>query len=414
METVKKYVKSLTIQILFATIAGIIVSTFAGEWISYLKLAGNLFLRVFQIFVVFYVMATVTGAVLIGDAQDMGRMGIHTFKWIIFFTLISAGIGAGLSMIIKPGIGQVGKENAVVAAGIMQQSAEISFDGFIFRMINNLTEGSVVPYIILAIFFGVAMGAYAKESQNPVIVNRLQKVYLQASKLMEKVIHLVPFAVFCLIANAATSLTFEVLVPMSRFLFLLLLGNLIQFIIFVPLTCYLTKTEVSKTLKKFLKLSFLALTTTSGAICLLKKNEEEVVKFGISRKVADFTGPITMSMNSCGAVQCYVAAIFFLAQATGAELSGYQIVTAIFLSILMCMGTISVPGGSATVYAFLAASLRLSPEGIVLLLSVDWIAGMFRTLMNVDVDVLVGMLIASRLGELDIEVFHNKKKVTYL
>ena len=154
----------------------------------------------------------------------------------------------------------------------------------------------------------------------------------------------------------------------------------------------------------------MAITTTSGAICLPTKMEDEVTKFGVSRKVADFTGPITMSMNSCGAAQCYVAAIFFMAQATGISMTPYQMGMAILLSCLMCMGTISVPGGSVIVYTFLASSLGLPLESIAVLIGIDWFAGMFRTLMNVDVDVMVGMLVASKLGELD----HDAVSYTHL
>ena len=50
--------------------------------------------------------------------------------------------------------------------------------------------------------------------------------------------------------------------------------------------------------KKFAKMSIMALTTTSSAICLPTKMEDMTVKFGISRKVTDFTGPITMYMNA--------------------------------------------------------------------------------------------------------------------
>ncbi|MCQ2508616.1 MAG: dicarboxylate/amino acid:cation symporter [Dorea sp.] len=414
MEGIRRFSKSLTIQIICASIAGFLASPFISPWTSYLSLVGNLFLRVFQIFVVFYVMATVTGAVLSGEAQDMGRMGIHTFKWIITFTLISAGIGVLLSAIIKPGAGfSISGQNRAVQE-ILEVSTNTGGESAIYRLIHSLTEESAVPYIVLAIFFGVAIGAYAKESQNPGMTNWLQRIYHRAYQMMKKIMYFVPLAIFCLIVNVANGVSAEVILSMAKFLLLLCLGNLIQFVLFVPLTAYLTKTRISLIVKKLVKLSVLALTTTSGAICLLVKNEEEVVKFGVSRKVADFTGPITMSMNSCGAVQCYVAAIFFLAHSTDATLSVYQILMAIFLSILMCMGTISVPGGSAMVYAFLAASLGLSTEGIAILISVDWIAGMFRTLMNVDVDVLVGMLVASRLGELEHEVFYQQKKVTYL
>ena len=165
--------------------------------------------------------------------------------------------------------------------------------------------------------------------------------------------------------------------------------------------------------KKFGKMSLMAVTTTSGAICLQTKMEDAVTKFGVSRKVADFTGPITMSMNSCGAAMCYVTAIFFMAQSTGIEMTVYQMGMAILLSCLMCMGTISVPGGSVIVYTFLASSLGLPMDSIAVLIGIDWFAGMFRTLMNVDVDVMVGMLVAKKLGELDLDVYNDKKTVAY-
>lgn len=79
----------------------------------------------------------------------------------------------------------------------------------------------------------------------------------------------------------------------------------------------------------------------------------------------------------------------------------------------MCLGTISVPGGSVIVYTFLATSLGLPLESIAVLIGIDWFAGMFRTLMNVDVDVLIGLLVASKLGELDRDVYNEKKTVTY-
>lgn len=79
----------------------------------------------------------------------------------------------------------------------------------------------------------------------------------------------------------------------------------------------------------------------------------------------------------------------------------------------MCLGTISVPGGSVIVYTFLATSLGLPLESIAVPIGIDWFAGMFRTLMNVDIDVMIGLLVASKLGELDRDVYDEKKTVTY-
>ena len=52
-------------------------------------------------------------------------------------------------------------------------------------------------------------------------------------------------------------------------------------------------------------------------------------------------------------------------------------------------------------------------DSIAVLIGIDWFAGMFRTLMNVDVDVMVGMLVAKKLGELDLDVYNDKKTVAY-
>ena len=65
------------------------------------------------------------------------------------------------------------------------------------------------------------------------------------------------------------------------------------------------------------------------------------------------------------------------------------------------------------VYTFLASSLGLPLESIAVLIGIDWFSGMFRTIMNVDVDVMVGMLVSSKLGELDRDVYNDKKQVAY-
>ena len=334
---------------------------------------------------------------------------------IIIFTIVSAGLGVGLSLLIKPGIGV----SLAGAADVAKQSVEsTSLQETILNfvptnVIQAMSEGSMVPCIVFALFFGVAMGAYARESGNKVVVDWIVGLNGTITNIIKIVMNVAPIGIFCLLANVAGSTGFSVIVPMLKFLGLLLIGDVIQFLLYTPLTAALTKCNIAKMPKKFAKMSIMAVTTTSGAICLPTKIEDEVTKFGVSRKVADFTGPITMSMNSCGAAMCYVSAIFFMAQSTGIHMTATQMGMAILLSCLMCLGTISVPGGSVIVYTFLASSLGLPLESIAVLIGIDWFAGMFRTLMNVDVDVMVGMLVASKIDELDHDVFDDKKVVTY-
>ena len=411
----KKFKVSLTTQILIATIGGILFGAIVGDWAGNLEFIGNIFLRLIQMSVVLLVMSAVAGAVGSGDGQDVGKMGFHTFKWIIIFTIVSAGLGVALSMIMQPGIGIDITQGADIGKQTVEStSLQDTILNFVpTNIIQSMSEGSMVPCIVFALFFGVAMGSYARQSGNRTVVDWVTGINGTITDIIKIVMKIAPIGIFCLLANVAGVTGFKVIIPMLKFLLLLLIGDCIQFLLYTPLTSVLTKTNILKMPKKFAKMSIMAVTTTSGAICLPTKIEDEVTKFGVSRKVADFTGPITMSMNSCGAAQCYVAAIFFMAQSTGIHMSAYQTGMAILLSCLMCLGTISVPGGSVIVYTFLATSLGLPLQSIAVLIGIDWFAGMFRTLMNVDVDVMVGMLVADKLGELDHDVFDGKKVVTY-
>ncbi|NSK20233.1 dicarboxylate/amino acid:cation symporter [Dorea formicigenerans] len=415
MENKKRFSISLTTQILIATAGGIVFGALVGEWASNLKFIGDIFIRLIQMSVVLLVMSAVASAVGGGDGQDVGKMGFHTFKWIIIFTVISAGLGVALSMLLQPGIGvEIASAADVANSSVETGSIQDTILGFVpTNIINSMAEGSMVPCIVFSLFFGVAMGAYAKESGNRNIIEWVQGINGVITSIIKIVMNVAPIGIFCLLANVAGTTGFKVIIPMLKFLLVLLIGDAIQFLLFGPFTAAVTKVNIFKMPKKFAKMSMMAVTTTSGAICLPTKMEDEVTKFGISRKVADFTGPITMSMNSCGAAQCYVAAIFFMAQSTGIQMTPYQMGMAILLSCLMCLGTISVPGGSVIVYTFLATSLGLPLESIAVLIGIDWFAGMFRTLMNVDIDVMIGLLVASKLGELDRDVYDEKKTVTY-
>lgn len=415
MENKKRFSISLTTQILIATAGGIVFGALVGEWASNLKFIGDIFIRLIQMSVVLLVMSAVASAVGGGDGQDVGKMGFHTFKWIIIFTVISAGLGVALSMLLQPGIGvEIASAADVANSSVETGSIQDTILGFVpTNIINSMAEGSMVPCIVFSLSFGVAMGAYAKESGNRNIIEWVQGINGVITNIIKIVMNVAPIGIFCLLANVAGTTGFKVIIPMLKFLLVLLIGDAIQFLLFGPFTAAVTKVNIFKMPKKFAKMSMMAVTTTSGAICLPTKMEDEVTKFGISRKVADFTGPITMSMNSCGAAQCYVAAIFFMAQSTGIQMTPYQMGMAILLSCLMCLGTISVPGGSVIVYTFLATSLGLPLESIAVLIGIDWFAGMFRTLMNVDIDVMIGLLVASKLGELDRDVYDEKKTVTY-
>ncbi|EEY34953.1 dicarboxylate/amino acid:cation symporter [Pseudoleptotrichia goodfellowii] len=409
---------SLTSQILIATFGGIIFGGVVGPWASNLKVFGDIFLRLIQMSVIMLVMSAVIVAVGRGSTGDAGKMGFHTFKWIIFFTLTSAFMGVVLSYYIQPGIGvahmtEVGK-NAVTANALQDTSLKDTILAFFTTNIfSSMASSAMVPCIIFSLFFGIAMSQHIRDTGKTIVLDWILSVNEIIVNIIKNVMKVSPIGIFCLLADVTGSKGFTVIIPMIKFLIILIIGDILQLVIYGLITAFICKVNPLKMPKKFAKMSIIALTTTSSAISLPTKMEDTVIKFGVSRKVSDFTGPITMSMNSSGWALCNVTAIFFIAQFSGVQLTPYQMVMAVILSCLMCMGSVVVPGGAIIVFTFLATSMGLPLDSIVVLIGIDWFSGMFRTLNNVDIDVLVAMLVANRIDEFDRDVYNNKKVVEY-
>ena len=145
MEKKKKFSISLTTQILIATVGGLAFGTIVGPWASNLKFIGDIFLRLIQMSVVLLVMSAVAGAVGGGDGRDVGKMGFHTCKLIIVFTIFSAGLGAALAMLVKPGLGaDLSSAEEVAAAAVESTSLQDTLTNFVpTNIIQAMAEGSI-------------------------------------------------------------------------------------------------------------------------------------------------------------------------------------------------------------------------------------------------------------------------------
>ena len=409
----KKKGLSLTTWIVIATVAGIVFGSLVGPWAKNLKFIGDMFIRLIQMSVVALVMTSVAGAIGNIEGKGAGKMGLTTFICIICFTLISAFLGLALGLIVKPGLG-------ITLTGEIGEAAAVSSDiretllGFIpTNVFASMSSGSMVPCILFSIFFGACAATHRKTTGSTLVLDILKEVNAVIINIIKVVMKLAPIGVFALLANVAGVTGFKVVLPMLKFLGCLLVGDIIQFLLYGPFTAAFCGVSPTKMPKKYAKMSMMALTTTSSAVCLPTKMEDMVTKFGVDRKVSDFVGPITMSMNSCGAVQCYVLAILFMSQSTGVTLTASQFALAILLAVLMCMGTIVVPGGMVVTYTFFATTMGLPLESIAVLIAIDWFSGMFRTVMNVDVDVMVGMITSKVCGNFNKKVYNEEETVAY-
>lgn len=407
---------SLTTQIIIATIGGILFGTLVGEWAGNLKFIGDIFIRLIQMSVVLLVMTSVVSAIgemaRESENQSLGlKVGIHTFGWIIFTSVFASALGFLLAYWVRPGEGMQVTE-AFVAGDATSLGFQETMTNFVSTNIfNAMASADMIPVIIFSVLFGIGLNQWIKQSGDTTVLDVVKHTNNITLNIIQNVMKIAPIGIFALLANVSGTIGLAVIGPMVKYLGILLIGVIIVMVTMVLITASLCKINPALMPAKFLDMSMIALTTTSSAITFPTALKDCIEKFGVRRDIANFTMSVGMTMGSAGAAMSYVIMILFMQQASGVELSWFDLLVGIFLAVMLTLGTITVPGGSAVVATFLATSLGLPLESIALIIGVDWFAGMFRTFLNVNNDVIVSLLVANAVDGLDRDVYHNRKTI---
>ena len=413
MTFVKKFSKMTTTQMVIATFGGILFGTLIGEWAGNLKFIGDIFIRSIQMSIVLLVMTSVVSAIgeMARQKDDVKlglKMGLNTFKWILFFTLIASGLGFLLSVIIRPGVGLVTTETVHVEAVEALGFQETITHFVSTNIFEAMAKGDMIPIIIFSVLFGIGLNMVVKKTQSTLVLDGIKEVNAIVLNVIQVIMKVAPIGVFCLLADVTGTTGLAIILPMIKYLGILLIGVVLMMCLMVIITAVRCQLNPFLMPRKFLAMTLIALTTTSSAISFPTALKDCVEKFGVSKDVANFTMSVGMTMGSAGAAMCYTVMILFMEQSTGVALTPLKLLIGIGLAVMLTLGTITVPGSAAVVATFLASSLGLPLDAIALLIGVDWFAGMFRTVLNVNNDVFVSLLVANSVDALDRDVYNNK------
>ncbi|WP_066904054.1 dicarboxylate/amino acid:cation symporter [Millisia brevis] len=410
-----KALRHPALQIGMAAILGILFGLVAGEWAANLKFIGDIFIRLIQMSIVPLVVSSVIVATGSMSGTGTGRIAARTFGWILGFSAVSAVVAFVLASLIRPGAGMTYtgeldptlQESADEASG--WQDTLLNFVST--NVVEAMASAAMIPIIVFSLLFGIAMRIVIDNTGNDIVLRFLDQLQQIVLTMIRLVMYIAPIGVFCLLAAITGDVGFAVVTTTLQYLGTTLLGVLIMLSVMVTVATLRTGLNPLKLPGKLAEQTLIAITTTSSAVTFPTVLRTAVERVGISQRVANFTLSVGLTMGSCGAVLNYMIVIMFLAQAGGVELSFGQIVLGMGLTILLNMGTITVPGGFPVVAMFLAASLDLPVAAIGLLIAVDWFTGIMRTFLNVNGDTFVAMLVANASDEIDRDVYNGTKRV---
>lgn len=409
--TLKNYIfKNLWLQVILSLLIGLGVGLILGDDVgvgldddtldslsSYLKIPANIFLSVILMIIVPLIFTSIVVAITnLGGKEKLKTLGLGIGIYFVITTTIAILVAVSLASIIAPG--------SILDLTALQEAHDLSEDdlkvteGFSLDDIPNAVsniiprnpisaylEGQMFSILVMALIIGLSMAALPKESVKPLLdlLESVQKITLHILLISMKI---VPFAVFGLIVSMVAQVGIGTMVGLGAYMGTVVLGLGIMMLIYALILKFVAKRPIYSTFSKFRNPQTLAFSTASSMATMpvtLKTAEEDLK---IDTRVSKFVIPLGTTVNMDGTALYQVTAVFFLAQLFAIELSMISILIIIITSILASIGTPAVPGAGVIILSTILITVGIPPVGILLLLSVDRILDMVRTMVNVTGD----------------------------
>lgn len=402
---------SMITQIAIAVVVGILVGLLIPASGNYLKIVGDVFLRLMQMAIPILILGQIVQAVGSINPKELTSLGGRTIAVFGISSLAAALWGVLMAVIFNPGYGvkMTGFQDASIKA------QEISITDTILNFVpknifDSLTQGSIIQIIVFALFFGLALNKYLQshpETQLFQIIVDFNEVIIT---VIRYVMYLAPLGIFALIASTISHLGLQIILPLVKYLLVYGLGTILFLGIWILVITLYCKVSPLRLITNMKNMSVMALATTSSAITLPVALEETETKLGLSKRITNLVLPLGMSLNSNGSAMHMAFTVMTIAQMYQLDFDItkmiYLAITATFVSLANAV----VPGAGLVSLAVIVPQMGLPIESIAIFAGIEWFVGMLRTILNVNSDVYSAILVAKSVDEIDYTVFNSSNK----
>jgi proton glutamate symport protein len=393
---------SLTKQIFIGLAIGIVVGGIVNasypDAVNYIRPFSQLFLRLIKMIIAPLLFATlVAGIAGAGHVKVVGRMGVRALIYFEVVTTIALIIGLVAVNITRPGDGVVlPPPQAGDFKAVPQTWDQIMLHTVPESVIDAMARGDVLQIVVFSILFAIALGMIGERGRP--VVALCEGVAETMFRFTDIVMRYAPIGVGAAIAYTVGHGGLSVLWNLAWLVGTLYMA-LIVFILGVLLpAALLFRVPIRRFVAAVREPAVIAFSTTSSEAAL-PRAMEALEKLGVPRRIVAFVLPLGYSFNLDGTTLYLSLAAVFVAQAAGVELTAGQQFTMLLTLMLTSKGVAGVPRASLVVLAGTLASFGLPLEGIAVILGVDELMDMARTMTNVIGNCLATVIVAQWEGE---------------
>ena len=373
---------------------------------------GKIFVTLLKMMVVPLVFVSlVCGARSLGATGSVGRLGGKTIGLYLLTTALAVSFALILALLVDPGLSASDEQNATLSYDAYQAKEAPSVKDTLINIfpanpIQAMAEGKMLQVIVFALLLGLAL------SRAGAAGNRIAEFFVDLNQVMMKlitmVIQLTPYGVFCLMVKLGATVGWvEIGKVLAYFMTVASALILHGLIVYPTLLKTLTGLNPLIFMRKMREPMLVAFSTSSSGATLPVTLRTVEHRIGVNNNVAAFAVPLGATINMDGTAIMQGVATVFIAQFFGYQLGVDAYLMVILTASLASIGTAAVPGVGLITLTLVLDQVGLPVEGIGLIIGVDRLLDMLRTVVNVTGDGTVATIVARSEDQLNTEIFQD-------
>ncbi len=405
-------------KIVIGMVAGIMwgILSLISDWpieftTFYIEPFGKIFTNLLKMIAVpLVVTSLIVGISNLKDIKRLSRLGSKTILFYTATTLISITIGLLVVNIVQPGknlpieiknelLQNYGEESGKH----LEEAKKVQHEGPLKPLVDMFPSNiwsaasdnsKMLQIVFFAVIVGIAMVSIDRVHAKPVTAffESFNHILL---KIVEYIMAYAPYGVFALIGTLVVQMhSVDLLFELGKYALTVLSGLLVMIVIIYPLILnFFANINVFDFFKGINPAQLMAFSTSSSSATLpvTMKNVEKNLK--VPEEISSFVLPVGSTINMDGTSLYQAVAAVFIANTFGMDLTLAQQLGILLTALLASVGAAGVPGAGIVMLAVVLEAEGIPPEGIALILAIDRILDMCRTVINVTGDAMVATVL---------------------
>ena len=414
------------LSLFLGAVAGIVFASENNTYLVWVDLIGNIYVNVITALAAPIILISIISSfVSLKNKDAVKSIGARSVFWL----LASAAGAIVLSLLggsvfklwdasaVFEDIASVSDSTVSAYGGLKKSFSDVLLGLFPSNVIGDVEGNNIVAIIIIAASIALAyINVASREGEESILsfkklVEATKKIIY---RVLEFIIDLTPYAVLCLFASSASSIFSDI----DTILQLLLLVGMIYAVSFVHayvfngfLIKFAAKLNPFKFFKKIFGAQATAFTTQSSIGTLPVTIDSLKRKVGVNEEIANFTAPLgtTIGMPGCTCVWPVLLVMFFV-NAAGLDWGISDYVVLAVITLVLSLGSAGLPGIAVVSSIAVFSALNLPIAAVVLLIPINTVSDMARTLNNVTAAAVSTAIVARKEEQLDDAIFNEEEE----